>query len=480
MKMKKLLVIYLLFALVVTSVFINAEAFASTNRTTFELKDTRNYEKFLPNSLGISIPNVNLFVVRDERIIDADEVVEAVEFGKTKSEAKKMTRYELTSFIDSQKLSDSSIEAISETNPEIPKELLTEWTYDQYNQYVYEKNRKQFMPSSEILKSINERNIALDDFIYLRKFFSSDEMILAQSDESLISILKKWYLFKLDFANATSNEACYDVKVEKGTNNEEENSIKYNSSLYVTVSSFQNYQHTNDLFLKKVKTHLSNYRTYQENLALKAFNAIYARPSSNTSATFTNLYGTYSQSQGGAHEGLDMIYGSTPNVHTITGGTATIIYPSSGAVKIHNSTYGDAIYAHMTNCHSGSVSAGDVIGKQGHQGNATGNHVHLEISSQMNSEHDDDLGSGSPYLYMHKKLGHNYPAWKKLDSTYHKRQCKFPECAKVQKQQHYASTPGQNAKCLACGYVGYIGNGSRTISCETDKSKYNSIILSAE
>lgn len=441
MKNKKLIIITLVVTLVVTSLIISTDAFASV----FRYSGTDDSKKLSTASFGIKTPNVNLAEVRDDRALEDYEIAEAVNLGISKEKAKQMTRYELISLIDSQNLSEESIDLVSKTNPELSKEDLSEWTYYQYNQYEYEKNIKQFMPSDEIMAAIKNRNMTVDDFKYLRKFYGSDDEIIEQSDEELSKILVEWYKIKLYYAKAVSNDPFYS-KLDNSTGNP----AKYNPSLYTTVASFQNYSYTNDLFLTSVKTHLSNYRIYQESAALKAFNAIYARPSSNTSATFTNLYGTYSQSQGGAHEGIDMVYSSTPDVHTITGGAASIVSTYNGAVRVTHTNYGSAIYAHMTNCQTGTKNAGEKIGNQGNVGNATGNHVHFEIATSMNSEDNDSLGSSSPYLFVHNAIGHSYPSkWTNYSSSYHRRKCLSPDCSHYAYQPHVPNTAG--TKCTVCG-----------------------------
>lgn len=119
----------------------------------------------------------------------------------------------------------------------------------------------------------------------------------------------------------------------------------------------------------------------------------------------TNMYGTYSQSQGGAHEGIDFAYGTTgTTIYAIFDGKVL-----SGGLSHQLSVYDSNVsktynYLHMD---SKSVSSGATIthgksvGKQGMQGNATGPHVHFEVHSGsttgLSIESDDVLGSISPY-----------------------------------------------------------------------------------
>ena len=181
------------------------------NSMTFTLSnsDIENSEKLLPSSLGITIPNINMAAVKDNRIIEGDEIDEAIKLGKTKEEAQKMTRYELTELINLQKLDEASKQSIAQSNSEISREELDGWTYSQYNDYIAEKNRKQFMPDSATLKKLDERGITLDDFEYLHKLYGSDDEILAQDDETLKKALEEWYLSKIEYAKEASGDTFY-------------------------------------------------------------------------------------------------------------------------------------------------------------------------------------------------------------------------------------------------------------------------------
>lgn len=120
------------------------------------------------------------------------------------------------------------------------------------------------------------------------------------------------------------------------------------------------------------------------------------------------MYGTWSQNQGGAHEGIDFAYGSTGTaIYAIFDGE--VITPlsshSTHQLAVYDSSAGKTYnYLHMN---SKSVSVGDLIthsngvGQQGQRGNASGQHVHFEVHSgntnTLSSESDDMLGSISPY-----------------------------------------------------------------------------------
>lgn len=147
-----------------------------------QIDDVDKEEKFLPSSLGITIPNINLGAVKDERPLDEEEIEYAVQLGKTLEEAKKMTRYEL-------------VELDNRLHPE--------------NKEKEKENTEKFTPSAEELKTLEERNITVDDFQYLHKLYSDGKTIFEQSDETLAKDLKEWYISKIEYAKAASTDPAY-------------------------------------------------------------------------------------------------------------------------------------------------------------------------------------------------------------------------------------------------------------------------------
>ncbi|MBO4934584.1 MAG: M23 family metallopeptidase [Clostridia bacterium] len=449
-------------------------AFALPDSQEAEFKDIRSYEKWLPASLGIEIPNVNLFAVRDDRPLDEVEIQEAVTFGASRNEAKKMTLSELLDFLGSKKLTPQSKENMRILFPELSKEQIDEMTYKDYENYSYAQTHKALTPDEKTLEELERRGITLDDFIYLHKCYEDDASILAENDAVLRSALKKYYLFKLDYAQAVSNDSDYRNATVPQSEKEDAEPTRYDSSLYETVASFQRYKFNPDSFLRTTYTHIYRHRQNQEVAVLSAYYAIYASstPDPNPDTYyFTNLYGTFSESHQGAHEGVDMVYSfngnNTPNVHSITPGTASIPPndASNGAVKVTHSSYGSAIYAHMTNRivsgnNTATVSAGAVIGKQGDVGYANGKHVHFEIATSMQPCGNDVLTSASPYLFMHTYNGQhlapvNDNQWTNYGSPiYHRGACSFLGCSGYAYAYHVPNAAGN--RCTVCGYVGTI------------------------
>lgn len=70
----------------------------------------------------------------------------------------------------------------------------------------------------------------------------------------------------------------------------------------------------------------------------------------------------------------------------------------------------------------------------------------------------------SQYPSIAKTFAHSFDGRAtKYDTTYHKVACSLSGCSSYIYQPHYSQSPGANATCLACGYVGYISSGIMSI-----------------
>lgn len=108
----------------------------------------------------------------------------------------------------------------------------------------------------------------------------------------------------------------------------------------------------------------------------------------NTSSdpNYQNMWGTYSSSGPGAHEGIDMYYYSNaPIRHWGSTGRVIRIEPSIGLIAIYCSDIHETIfYRHMYNV-STSINVGDTIyhnqqiGNEGDLGRADGTHLHCGV-----------------------------------------------------------------------------------------------------
>lgn len=174
----------------------------------FTFEDIRVYDKYLPTSLGIEMKNVNLMAVRDDRHLTDVAVELAIQYGKTKAEAKAMTESEFKEFEGKQKLDSASINNMRTLFPEVPYSVLLNWTFDDYEAYSYAKTHESLRPNESIRAELERRGITEDDFIRLRKFYEyeSDEEIIARSDDELRATIIKDYEQKLEYARAVSKD----------------------------------------------------------------------------------------------------------------------------------------------------------------------------------------------------------------------------------------------------------------------------------
>lgn len=207
MKLSRLSIAILLVAAIAVFPQIPVSASRSPSENIF--RDIRSYDKWLPASLGIEIPNVNPAAIRDDRALSETEIQTVLRFGKTEKEAGMMTCSEFQEFIGSQKLTAQSRKSIAEVFPELTKEQISRMTYRDYENYSYAKTIADLTPSEEVMRELDRRGITLDDFIHLRKYYDDDSSILAEDDDVLRSALKKYYYLKLDYACAVSNDIDY-------------------------------------------------------------------------------------------------------------------------------------------------------------------------------------------------------------------------------------------------------------------------------
>lgn len=147
-------------------------------------------------------------------------------------------------------------------------------------------------------------------------------------------------------------------------------------------------------------------RTEQTNLAKALFQKAYYTTSD---PRYTNMWGTYSSSQHGAHEGLDMVKGTTgqPIYHWGITGTVIAKNTTTGMVAIYCSGLGRTIFYRHLDTISGSVylnatvTSDQLIGTQGERGNADGVHLHsgVESGSDTSDSPGDDSDFTSANIY---------------------------------------------------------------------------------
>lgn len=184
-----------------------------------------------------------------------------------------------------------------------------------------------------------------------------------------------------------------------------------------TQCYMQYHDYQPDWFCNASDTPISQaYRDAQTTYARKIFRIAYNSPSA--TPRYSNMWGTYSTSMNGAHEGLDMIYGSTgqPVYHWGAKGVVTIRNENEGLLGIYDQTIQETIfYRHMDtvkSCNVGdTIYHGTQIGTQGAKGgHCTGTHLHCGVewgnTSSDSPEYNDNNFSSQNIYYAMQLLGY--------------------------------------------------------------------------
>lgn len=155
-------------------------------------------------------------------------------------------------------------------------------------------------------------------------------------------------------------------------------------------------------------------------IKVRAYRTLYAQAyiydwdySINNNLYCTNMWGTYSKSQGGAHEGIDFYEpdNDTPNLYSPVSGVRVTNVTYSHQLAIYDANITDThaptggktySFLHMTNLSTATYfSKYHYLGVQGIQGNTTGYHLHFEVqlgrTGALSSGNDHVLSSASPY-----------------------------------------------------------------------------------
>ncbi len=340
----------------------------------------------LPTSMNIATPNVDLDkVAKNTPIEDLDKAFydALIDHGYSDKDIVGMTLSEYEAIEASWALSDEMIKLLKRGYPELENTDLSSWTYGQYEAFYTEKFEEDLSDrfSDEQLEELADRGILLVDTFYLFKEFHNSDDILAQSDATLKSVIEGYYQTKIDKTISSNTK---------------------DMSNYTWVDMPR---YGGDYFLNDVLT-TAYYRQLQADRTLRTQKELY-NTTSNT-LYCSNMYGTYSTSQGGAHEGIDFAYGGDiRNIYTVVRGypiTPSLSYQlaiyhvnSPDEPKTYSFVHMNSIYAVVNNY----VEVGDCVGQQGNVGSSIGYHVHFEVhsgnTSSLSAGNNDVLGSISPY-----------------------------------------------------------------------------------
>lgn len=81
-----------------------------------------------------------------------------------------------------------------------------------------------------------------------------------------------------------------------------------------------------------------------------------------------------------------------------------------------------------------------------------------KVLTLISLQYYDDAKAGIASNSLSRLHIHSGNSWTKYNATYHRGLCNGG-CGEFVLAQHYARTPGSNATCLGCGYVGNISIG---------------------
>ncbi len=156
---------------------------------------------------------------------------------------------------------------------------------------------------------------------------------------------------------------------------------------YRYVINFPGYG--SDWFHEDAQTHVSSaIRTFQSDRTQEAYERIYT---TTNDFSATNLYGTWSKSREGAHEGIDFTFTTnTPQLKSFMPTYSTAIAAGSYKVALYSSNINRSlIYFHLSQIDvslNENVSYGQVIGRQGKDGGvSSGYHLHFEAGIGQDS-----------------------------------------------------------------------------------------------
>lgn len=377
-------------------------------------------EVLQPSSMGIEIPKIN-----PDRVIDINDKLlseyagyqefydELADHGIPEEVAAKITMSQYRQIESTWPLSGEFRTTALELYPALKEENISSWKIGDYQNFVKEENindiRKRF--TEDQLEELQERNILIEDTFYLFKEYHNADTILSQTNATLKAVLEDYYAFIFDYTLGTGAlDQWYSV-------HEDEDVELMSSPTYTLPAKAKGYytwvdfpKYGADYFHNNVLTtwHMQNVQAYRTLLTqCDIYGQLYT-----TSKTLycSNMYGTFSRSQGGAHEGIDFAYG----------GKIALYCPVEGislTIPTTNKNYSHQLSIYDSNCSSGaktysflhlsekstasSFEVADRFGVQGDKGNATGIHLHFEVhngrSINLSSESDQVVGSASPY-----------------------------------------------------------------------------------
>lgn len=385
--------------------------------------DVANYsavisEVLQPTSMGITIPKIdssrvapiNSKLLRDLKGYETF-YEELVNHGYPKEVIEKMTYSEYEAIEATWPMSEEYIEVFKKIHPGLENEDLENWTIGESEEYTKEENIRELATrfTDEQLEELNERGILVEDTRYLFKEYHTADNILSKSDAALKNTLEGYYTFNIgmtlgfDVAEQLLSVDSGDVELMSSPTYTIPDSEAATNYEWVDFPKYGGDYFHNDVLTSAYWRNIQAYRTL---LTESVLYAITYSPSNTLHCS--NMFGTYSKSQRGAHEGIDFALDRTYRyVRSPVCG-----FEVQEGRKYHqqaiydaNHTDGPKTYSFY---HLSSVEqvdefyVGTLIGRQGAEGNADGVHVHFEVRSgrttTLSEARDDhEITSLSPY-----------------------------------------------------------------------------------
>ena len=359
----------------------------------------------LPTSLDIETPNINVSKIHQTYPMTNDQKHFLQEQGYSDTEIAAMDMGDFMNIENACKIDAQLINSVKYVYRELENVDISDWTYGKLKEYAKNADNKKYLPTPEQEKQFNERGITLSDARTLLKDYYSYDNILAQSDEKLAKEIEQYYQFNISNIIEMArfeNPSDAQIQITPSTNP--------NSAFYVKAY-FNGYGE--DWFHKDSGTATYAYMIEQAAAAQAAYECLYG---TSINFTATNLYGTWSATSSGAHEGIDFTEpsgGNTCDIYSIAEGTVIATGGTLGRLSIYtkqtanstsdvNKTFSYLHMSSVTPSKGSAVNTNDKAGKQGDVGAEGAYHVHFQVengntTTLHSARNDNNLESLSPY-----------------------------------------------------------------------------------